>query len=249
MPLIVLYLAPRCGLGWSLRVIALICAAHGIAACFLVTKRAETKTTSGLRMDFKALKSIEYASAAFGLVCIEFAIFIPITYICSYGIQSRLGRQDAYMLNTYLNLGAVPGRIVPNYLADKLGVLNTICLVSLGCIASIFGLWLPSSNNHALTLAFALIYGFGSGASVSLAPVAIGLVCRAEDYGKRNGTAYTIASVGTLISIPIGGAFLDASGGSYRGLIIFSGMAYVLCLTVYAFARFRSGGRTILAIC
>lgn len=30
----------------------------------------------------------------------------------------------------------------------------------------------------------------------------MGLVCRTEDYGKRSGTAYTIASFGTLIGIP-----------------------------------------------
>ncbi|EQB48216.1 hypothetical protein CGLO_12566 [Colletotrichum gloeosporioides Cg-14] len=249
MPLVILYLAPRIGFGWSIRVIALICAIHGVAACCLLTKRLKPEKSRGSSIDLKALKDIDYAAVALGLVLVEFAVFIPITYICSYGIHSGFGYLDAYMLNPLLNVGAVPGRFLPNYVADRFGVMNTMCTITFCCMASIFGLWLTANGSRAMTTAFAIIYGFWSGASVSLAPVAIGLVCRTEDYGKRNGAAYTLCSLGTLIGIPIAGAILGVEGGGYQGLIIFAALAYVISLAAYIFGRVRLGGLSLVKAC
>ncbi|KAL6922474.1 hypothetical protein FSHL1_006437 [Fusarium sambucinum] len=239
MPLIILYAAPAIEFAWSIRIIALVCAVHGIIASFLLTKRLPPTAGAESSIDFKALKDINYAAVTIGMVMVEFAIFLPITYICSYAIYSDFGFMDAYLLNAILNATAIPGRFLPNYIADRFGVINTMCTICFFCMASIFCLWLPAQGNKPMTIAFTAIYGFWSGASVSLAPVAIALVCRTEDLGKRNGTAYTIVSFGTLIGIPIGGAILSADNGSYQGLIIFSGLAYVLSLVAYIFCRFR----------
>ncbi|KAF4869471.1 MFS transporter asaE [Colletotrichum siamense] len=165
MPLVILYLAPRIGFGWSIRVIALMCAIHGAAACCLLTKRLKPEKSRGSSIDLKALKDIDYAAVALGLVLVEFAVFIPITYICSYGIHSGFGYLDAYMLNPLLNVGAVPGRFLPNYVADRFGVMNTMCTITFCCMASIFGLWLTANGSRTMTTAFAIIYGFWSGAS------------------------------------------------------------------------------------
>ncbi|KAF4845264.1 MFS transporter asaE [Colletotrichum siamense] len=165
MPLVILYLAPRIGFGWSIRVIALMCAIHGAAACCLLTKRLKPEKSRGSSIDIKALKDIDYAAVALGLVLVEFAVFIPITYICSYGIHAGFGYLDAYMLNPLLNVGAVPGRFLPNYVADRFGVMNTMCAITFCCMASIFGLWLTANGSQAMTTAFAIIYGFWSGAS------------------------------------------------------------------------------------
>jgi len=73
---------------------------------------------------------------------------------------------------------------------------------------------------------FTGIFGFGSGSIISLAPVCFGQLCKANDYGRYYGTAYSVVSFAcvalhlslalqlvanedarTLISIPVGGAF------------------------------------------
>ncbi|KAI8719839.1 MFS domain-containing protein [Fusarium sp. LHS14.1] len=249
MPLVILYLAPRIGFGWSIRVIALICAVHGLIACLLLRKRLPPNKKAGSTVDFKALKDINYATMTLGLVLVEFAIFIPISYICSYAIHSSWGFQDAYMLNALLNVGAVPGRFLPGYVADRFGVVNTMTVIAFACMALVFCLWLPAHGSHAMTMSFTILYGFWSGASVAFAPVCIGQVCKTEDYGKRNGTAYTLCSFGTLIGIPIAGAILGAEGGSYRGLIIFAGLAYVISFAAYVVGRGLLSRWTIFKIC
>lgn len=87
-----------------------------------------------------------------------------------------------------------------------------------------------------------MLFGFWSGAAISLTPVCISQVCRTEDYGKRNGTTFTLVSVGTLIGIPLAGAIQESNGGEYWGLIIFGGVLYLASAVAFAVARGVAGG-------
>ncbi|KAI5458696.1 oxalate/formate antiporter [Mariannaea sp. PMI_226] len=249
IPLVILYLAPRIGFDWSMRVIALIFAVHGLLACILLRKRLPHNKKAGSSIDFKALAEINYGVLTLGVVLIEFSIFVPITYICAYALHSGFAPKDAYMLNALMNAGAVPGRALPGYVADRIGVVNTMCITAFTCMALIFSIWLTADGNRAMTTSFAVLYGFWSGASISLAPVCIGKVCKTEDYGKRSGTAYTLASFGTLIGIPLAGALIGGEDGSYRNLIIFAGVAYFAAFVVYFVGRILQSGRKLLFAC
>lgn len=145
-------------------------------------------------------------------------------------------------MNPLLNAGAVPGRILPGYVADRFGTFNTMCITATACTVLIFALWVPSGGNTAAVSAFSVLYGFWSGAAISLTPVSIGAVCDVQDVGKRIGTAYFISSFGALTGIPIAGAILEASGGSYNGLIYFAGTLYAVALLAFIAARGAAGG-------
>ncbi|KAI2996373.1 hypothetical protein CBS147346_9383 [Aspergillus niger] len=76
-----------------------------------------------------------------------------------------------------------------------------------------------------------------AGAAISLTPVCISQVCKTEDLGKRSGTTFTIASVGTLTGIPIAGAIQQQNQGDYWGLIVFGGVLYAASAVAFAVAR------------
>lgn len=61
---------------------------------------------------------------------------------------------------------------------------------------------------------FAVFFGYWSGTTFSLTPVCVASVCKIEDYGKKNGTTYSISSIGARVGIPITGTILEANGGS-----------------------------------
>lgn len=63
-------------------------------------------------------------------------------------------------------------------------------------VAVVYGTWLPISFTHSLPLIylFSAIFGFGSGSIISLAPVCFGQLCKANDYGRYYGTAYSVVS-------------------------------------------------------
>ncbi|KAI1345933.1 major facilitator superfamily domain-containing protein [Xylaria sp. FL0043] len=241
-PLIILYVAPRLGFGWALRIVGFVCVGAGITASCLLRKRLPPNKKAGASVDLKSLSEPRFASTALATFLIEFAVFIPYTYICSHAIHAGLDKHTAYLLNVLLNVGAVPGRALPGYIADRFGSFNTMCVTALACVATILALWYTAGTNPAQVISFAPLFGFWSGAAISLTPVCIGQVCRTEDYGKRSGTAFFLASFGALVGIPIAGAILELHSGSYHGLIIFAGVLYVAALAAFIVARGLSTG-------
>lgn len=65
-----------------------------------------------------------------------------------------------------INGGSLPGRLIPNMLADKLGQLNFICPLSAICAALIFAML--DLHSVAGIVIFAVVYGFISGGCESL---------------------------------------------------------------------------------
>jgi hypothetical protein len=68
-------------------------------------------------------------------------------------------------------------------------------------VAVVYGTWLPISFTHSLPLLyfFSAIFGLGSGSIISLAPVCFGQLCKANDYGRFYGTAYSVVSFAYVI--------------------------------------------------
>lgn len=241
-PLVILYLAPRVGFPWAVRIIALLCGASLVVACCTLQKRLPHNRRGGAAIDLCALRERKFAVTTVAIFLIEFAVFIPYTYISSYALHAGVPAQRAYLLNALLNAGAVPGRALPGYVADRFGVFNTMCVTAFTCSAFILALWYNAGTNEAMITAFAVIFGFWSGAAISLTPVCVGQVCRIEDLGKRNGTAFFVASFGTLVGVPIAAAVLERDGGEYGGLILFGGCFYFVAFVVFCAARGVAGG-------
>ncbi|KAH8203991.1 hypothetical protein TruAng_001802 [Truncatella angustata] len=174
-PLIILYLTPKIGFAWAMRVIGLICAAASVAACLLLRKRLPPNKKAGAAIDLRALSDTKYAITTAAIFLVEFAVFIPYTYISSYAIHMGLSAQKAYLLNAVLNAGAIPGRALPGYVADRFGVFNVMLITSSLCATFVLALWLTAPyGNEAMVTSFTVLFGFWSGAAISLTPVCIG---------------------------------------------------------------------------
>jgi MFS family permease len=243
--LIMLFLAPRIGFGWSIRIIGFICAGLCTIACLFVKSRLPPNKAKGAKIDIKALRDPPYAIITLAVFLVEFAVFIPYTFLVDQALAAGMSRELSYALVCILNSAAIPGRLLPGYIADKYGRLNTMTITTIICCLLTFLLWLIGSGNHAAIIAYTVLFGFWSGAAISLTPVCIQQVCKTEDIGKRTGTTFTISSFGTLIGIPIAGAILGdgrGRGGGYDGLIAFSGGVYVLASVAFVVARGLTGG-------
>ncbi|KAL4755340.1 hypothetical protein BDW72DRAFT_209200 [Aspergillus terricola var. indicus] len=236
-PLIIMYAAPKIGFGWAIRIIAILSAVLLTFACLLMRTRLPRPSGKSAAIDFRALRDAKYASTTAAVFLVEFAVFVPITYISSYALHAGIDTTLSYALIPLLNAGAVPGRFLPGLIADRLGRFNVMIATSLLCSILTLALWIPVDSNTAGVICYAILFGFSSGAAISLTPVCISQVCRVEEYGQRNGTTFTIASVGTLTGIPIAGAILVASQGQYDALIGFGGGMYFLATVAFVVAR------------
>ncbi len=247
-PLIILYLDPKIGFSWSIRIIGFISAVVNAIACCLLRKRLPHNKSAGATIDLKALLDLKYGLTTLSVFLVEFAVFIPYTYISSYALAVGYSRHQAFLLNALLNVGAIPGRALPGFVADRFGAFNTLSVTSFVCAVLIFALWFTAGANKAAVYSFTILYGFWSGATISLTPVCISRVCRIEDYGKRSGTSFFIASFGVLIGIPIAGAILKLDEGSYSGVILFSGAFYLASTVLLYITRGIAAGWSPLAL-
>lgn len=265
--LIILYCAPVIGFGWTMRIIGFISLGLCCIACATLQTReaagskAEKHEQPGLlaclrtAIDLRPLAhDRSYLATTVAVWLVEFAVFIPLTYISSAAISTGQGMssEHAYRLIALLNVGSVPGRALPGYLADRFGRFNVMILTAFVCMLLILCIWLPptvlgTANEPAFT-AFAVLFGFWSGAAISLTPVCIAQVSRVEEIGKRVGTTFSISSIGALVGVPIGGTIVDANGGDYTGLVGFAAGCYVLALGGFVVARFVAGPKRAVAV-
>jgi len=122
----------------------------------------------------------------------------------------------------------VPGRIIPNFLADRLlGPLNSICLVVL--MASMLSFcWIAVSSRGGL-YAWTVVYGFVGAAIQSLFPATLSsLTTDLRMAGTRMGMVFSIVSFAVLTGPPIAGQLIQRKGGEYRYAQIFAGVVMLV---------------------
>jgi predicted MFS family arabinose efflux permease len=119
------------------------------------------------------------------------------------------------------------GRVIPGYVADRCGRFNTLIVTCLATAILVLGLWLPGRGNGPI-IAFAALYGFTSGAYVSLAPSLVAQISDIRQIGVRSGSLFAIISVAALTGNPIGGVLVANEDGGFTSLQIFCGAVMAL---------------------
>lgn len=128
---------------------------------------------------------------------------------------------------TCLSASSVFGRIIPSYVADRIGSLLTMSIMAFATALTVLLCWLPVNFFATLTgtIIFTVLYGFTSGAFVSLMTPSLVQLCDGQigELGIMLGTFMAINSFACLTGLPIQGALLDSHHGDFFGLILFSG--------------------------
>lgn len=162
----------------------------------------------GAMIDLGAFRDLRFTLTTLGVFLIEWGVFVPITYIISYSLNSlHLPSSFSYQLLSILNAGSVFGRWLPGVFADRIGRFNTMIITVSFCLVVVLSLWLPSNKiaegnvggRKAMMVVFALLYGFGSGSGISLTPVCVGQICETREYGTKYGTCYFFVSFGYVV--------------------------------------------------
>jgi len=254
-PLMLQSLIPQIGFGWATRIMGFIIGGLCIVAIILVKSRLPPKVGGSILPDFRIFRNIPFACVTSGTFFMEFALFIPITYLGTFVLEAHVedGAKFGYHLLAILNAGSTLGRWLPGIFADKIGRYNCMILMLMLCSLTTFAFWLPTSvlptsdgSAHPaikpLAIVYAFIFGFASGSNISLTPVCVGQLCDTEEYGRYYATCYTVVSFGTLTGIPIAGALIQACGGRYYGVVIFTGVSYVISVASMFAARVMKAG-------
>jgi MFS family permease len=130
--------------------------------------------------------------------------------------------------------------------ADKFGVYNVFTVVCYLAGIMILGLWIPAVSSAAV-IAFAVLFGFSSGAYVALSAALAVNISPFQQIGYRIGLIFLFSSIGGLTTNPIAGAILQHGDGSYLGMKIFSGVLIMVGTTLVFGARLHQTGLKLIA--
>ena len=230
----------RIGFAWATRCLGFISLVTIWFSVFVMRPRFKPKGKRKL-WDFSALKEIPYLLFCLGMFFGFIGFYGPVYYIQSYAIANGITTAAfGFYLLPILNAASVPGRIIPNFLADYAGPLNILTPCSM--ITGILALCWIGVSDLAGTITFAVFYGFFSGGFVSMPPVAIvSLTTDMRRLGTRMGQCFFFSAFGLLCGTPVSGAILDATG-SYLGVQLFSGLTIFLTGCLLIAARVTSKG-------
>ncbi|PSR94513.1 major facilitator superfamily domain-containing protein [Coniella lustricola] len=207
-PIVLSSLTKSLSFGWATRVIAFMLL--GLSVIPLVFMRTRVPPTGRKRalIDTAALRDpafVLFVAASFFLfLCLYTAFFYLQLFDEKHEISSL---EFSPYIVTLLNTGSVFGRLLPNYLADKVGSVNICLACGLMSAVLLYG-WLGIHNLGGLVV-FALLYGLSSGGIVSVTPSAVmTLTPDISLVGTRLGMLFMLCGVSILLGTPIAGWIL-----------------------------------------
>ncbi|KAJ5588630.1 hypothetical protein N7537_011308 [Penicillium hordei] len=207
--------------GWTVRIIGFIMLA--MLSLSLATVRPRLPPRSGKVLIPSAFKQVAYSLFLAGMFLMIWGVFTPFFYLTEYAIAQGMSVNLSSYILSILNAASVFGRLLPGVMADKVGRFNTIC-----CFGSSTGIlllcWIAVKSNAAI-IVFAALYGFFSGAIVSLmSPCIAHLSPTPSHIGTYLGMGMAVISLAGLTGTPITGALIDHYK-SYTQAAIFSGVS------------------------
>ncbi|KAL6251783.1 hypothetical protein RBB50_001993 [Rhinocladiella similis] len=224
LPILVNRSIGNVGFGWAMRICAFVMLGMLLVVNLTVRSRLPPRPTSVGWMAFVR----PFGDPAFLLTALagffySMGMFIPITFMVTYGTHVGMSPGMALYLVPIFNGASGVGRIIPGFIADRVGNYNVS--TSAACLSGIltFGVWLPG-HSHATTIVYAALFGMSSGSYTSITPALLTQISPISDIGLRSGTIYACTSVAALTGSPIGGALIQAAGGSYWKLQTFTGI-------------------------
>ncbi|GKT89310.1 LOW QUALITY PROTEIN: major facilitator superfamily transporter [Colletotrichum tofieldiae] len=241
LPALFRAIQPKIGFRWTVLVFALISLITlGISNLVIKTSTLKTPLKRRPLVDKSVFHDVPFLFFL-GACCLLFlGMYTPYVYVQSYALENHMASEDvALYLLSILNGASIVGRIVPNFFAPYIGIMNMIA--SAVFVMSIAAFCFAATNSQASLIAVTAIYGFFSGTFFALQPTTFVKLTADKSYmGTRFGMAFTVMSVALLFGSPIAGA-LSRSHGYLSGWI-WSGCCLAASGMTICVARGFSGG-------
>ncbi|KAK3669840.1 hypothetical protein LTR78_010298 [Recurvomyces mirabilis] len=172
-------------------------------------------------------------------------LYIPFFYIQEYALAHGMKTMPDLASSTLaiLNAGSVIGRIVPGFIADEIGLLNTYLTCTFGAALCGF-IWIACKSIGGIVV-FTIFYGFFSGCAAALQPAVLAsLAPQPNIVGTWVGMGSLFSSTGLLLGSPLGGLIYDHSG--WTSLQLWCACLVVACTVATAATRVLRSGTGIM---
>lgn len=246
-PIMARRLIQEVGFPWATRIIGFIIFGTSlIAAIFLKSRLPPRK--SGPFFDYPSFKDVPFMTYCLSCFLGFIGLYIPIFYIDSYAEYMDVDEAVKPYMVSILSAASVFGRLVPNFFADKTGPMNIITPFTL-VVSILCYVWIPVKGLGGI-IVFALLYGFFSGAYVSIPPSCVAsMTDDMTKLGSRLGMNFLASGLGILIGTPVAGALITRMDGSFLGAQLFAGSVLILAAIGMVITRYMLSGPKLLHRC
>ncbi|GME82838.1 unnamed protein product [Ambrosiozyma monospora] len=199
------------GYRWSNRVIGFIYIPFMTMATILLKPRLPPpKRKPGqnfLRINFRVILNYRFMTISLCFMLFIMSLFPGLFYIDLFCKRIQVSENLTKYSVAIVNASACFGRIIPGYVADKVGRLNILIPFMILCGIFPLAIWMNVRSTGG-TAAFCVLWGFVSGAPVSLMPSLVGQLFPAEDLPSYLSFFFTFGGIGALIGPIIAGTFI-----------------------------------------
>lgn len=238
-------LLPKVGFPWTVRAMGFICVGC-LCGCFWVIKpRTKPRGMRGALVEWSAFKEQEYSFFVGGSFLCFLGLYFAFYYLASFS-RDIIGLQYIDSLNILLVLNGVGvfGRLIPNYIADRVGPIN-VFIPFAGAAGICVLCWMAVESEPGLYV-WAVFYGAAAGGIQSLFPAGLtSLTTDLRKAGVRMGMVFTCNSFATLAGPPIAGAIITSMNGKYYGAQAFAGSTLVCGMGLLVAARMVKARRVM----
>ena len=234
-------LTEKVGVAWTFRIFGILSLATGAPAAFFIRERIPPK--GSFNIDWSLFKDVAFCCLFASGVVGVFSVYAPPFFLPAVANSLGFSASVSAAIVACFNACMAIGRFMSGFACDRLGSMNTLLLTTALNGITMFVIWSFASSLGILLL-FAVLNGLANGAFFVALPTAVGRLA-----GERRGAgAVSIAitgwSPGLLISNPIAGFLIDATGADksssivpYRPAIFYVGGTALLSLVFVVAAR------------
>ncbi|KAF5314901.1 hypothetical protein D9619_007514 [Psilocybe cf. subviscida] len=245
-PIMMQRLFEQIGFGWGIRIIALI----GFVGCTVATLTVtslSTKKKPGPYFDVTTVSDSKFILLAIGSCFVALGLFNPFFYIVDYARRFSISEHMSFYVLAVMNAGGVLGRIAPAYASDRVGRFNLLTPSAFLCGLSCVTIWF-FAHSLPLIIIFSVLYGFLSGAFISLITPCVAQISDIRQIGTRIGLLYSIISFPSLLGGPAAGALLGLEHGTFNTMIICSGSAIMVGSFFILFSRILINSHALVVL-
>ncbi|KAF5024491.1 hypothetical protein F66182_3431 [Fusarium sp. NRRL 66182] len=234
LPIMIRELNAQTTLPWAVRAVALLMLVL-LGFANLVLRSGQNPSGPRHRrplLDKTAFTDWPYLLFVAGCFSVFLGMYTPFVHIQSYALDREIVSPDLalYML-AILNSSSIFGRILPAFVAQHLGPMNTI--IGTAIVLTITSLCLMSATTLPRLLVTVLIQGFFTGSFFALQPtIFVRLTSDPKRIGTRFGMAFSVMSFALLFGPPVGGVLRRSLGynaaWAWAGITIFIGSILIL---------------------
>lgn len=254
-PIVLRSLVYEIGFPWAVRVIGFMALATLITPCVVMKERIKPGLRKSRPMiDCSAFTDVPYMTFVAATMIGFVALTVPLFYISYFALEQQITDENlAFYIVPIYNAASIFGRILPNFLSDKIGPINVITPCALITGILLFVLISLDARQVGAFVVLSVLLGFFSGVFVAIPGTCFPRLIKDKSMlGTRVGMCFFMCAFALLLGGPAAGAILDPhpnSGGAlnFKGLWCYGGAAAIISGFLYIVVRYMLTGPALKA--